>query len=378
MSTTKNRLLYLFAALLVLLTATQCAQPTPAPVPTPQVVEKVVEKVVTQEVPKEVVVTKEVPKEVVVTQEVKVQPDLVTIRTNWLYSGIHAWLFYGREKGYFREQNIELDIREGNGSGNVVRTVINKGDDFALVSIGNPIISTAQGAPLKIIYTWIGAFNWGFMCRPESGIKVPKDLEGKIIVSSPGNAGLNYYPLYVKMAGLDPAKMQPLTLVDAGAMVSTVLTGKADCELGGYADHVPLWEQEGIEPVVLRLEDAGTWGPSTAAITHQDMIDQKPDLVKRMVAAMFKSQIECEKDVEACVASLITAYPSKDQKAELRALNLTLPDWLGPNQGCVGQIVPANWQAALDLIKSTPDSAIKDDTRPVEAFYDAQFVPACP
>ncbi len=35
----------------------------------------------------------------------------------------------------------------------------------------------------------------------------------------------------------------------------------------------------------------------------------------------------------------------KDKTAELMALNLTLPDWLGPNQKCVGQIVAANWQA---------------------------------
>jgi NitT/TauT family transport system substrate-binding protein len=337
MVTKKNRVLLVLAALLVLVSTAQAQQSPP-----------------------------------------RLEPDYVTIRTNWLFNGIHAWLFYGREKGYFKEQNIVVDIREGNGSGNVVRTVINKGDDFALVSIGNPIISTAQGAPLKIIYTWLGAFNWGYMCRPESGIKVPKDLEGKIIVSSPGNAGLNYHPLYVKMAGLDPAKMQPLTLVDAGAMVSTVLAGKADCELGGYADHLPLWEKEGKKAVLIRLEAAGTWGPSTAAIAHQETITKKPDLTKRMVAALFKSQTECGKNVEACVGSLLTAHPMKDKTAELMALNLTLPDWLGPNQKCVGQIVPANWQAALDLIKSTPDSPMKDDKRKIDEFFDARFTPSCP
>lgn len=332
----------------------------PTVAPQPQVVEKIVEK------------------EVIVTKEVPVQTDYVTIRTNWLFSGIHAWLFYGREQGYFREQGIELDIREGNGSGNVVRAVINKGDDFALVSIGNPIISTVQGAPLKLIYTWIGAFNWGYMCRPESGITAPKDLEGKIIVSSPGNAGLNYHPIYLEMAGLDPAQMQPLTLVDAGAMVSTVLSGKADCELGGYADHLPLWAKEGKEAVLLRLEDVGTWGPSTAAITHQDMINSNPDLVRRMVSALFKSQAECGKNPEACVDALLAAHPSKDKTGELMALELTLPDWIGPNQGCVGQIIEENWQAALDLLKGTPDSAIKDDTRAVGEFYDASFIPPCP
>ena len=133
MVTKKNRVLLVLAALLVLVSTAQAQQSPP-----------------------------------------RLEPDYVTIRTNWLFSGIHAWLFYGREKGYFKEQNIVVDIREGNGSGNVVRTVINKGDDFALVSIGNPIISTAQGAPLKIIYTWLGAFNWGYMCRPESVSRFPR------------------------------------------------------------------------------------------------------------------------------------------------------------------------------------------------------------
>jgi NitT/TauT family transport system substrate-binding protein len=216
------------------------------------------------------------------------------------------------------------------------------------------------------------------MCNQESGVQVPKDLEGKTIVSSPGNAGLNYHPIYIEMAGLDPDKMEPLTLVDAGAMVSTVLSGKADCELGGYADHLPLWAKEGKEAVLLRLEDVGTWGPSTATITHQDMIDQNPDLVKRMAAALVKSQIECGKDPEGCVQALLNAHPQKDLAAETMALELTLPDILGPNQECPGQYVEANWQAALDLLKNTPDSAIKDDTRPIGEFFDPSFLPDCP
>jgi NitT/TauT family transport system substrate-binding protein len=350
-----NRILLLFAALLLVLTAAQCVTPVP------QVIEK------------EVVVTREVEKQVFV------EPDYVTFRTNWLFSGIHAWVFYGREKGFFKEQNIVLDIREGNGSGNVVRTVINKGDDFALVSTGNPIVSIAQGAPIKLIYTWIGAFNWGYLCRPESGVKVAKDLEGKIIVSSPGNAGLNYHPLFIQRAGLDPAKMQDLTLVDAGAMVSTVLAGKADCELGGVADHLPYWIKEGKEPVVIYLEspETGVWGPATGAITHQDMINNNPDLVKRMVAALYKSQVECEKDVEGCVQALLNAHPMKDKDTETLALKISMSTWYGPNQKCLGQFVPENWEAAINLIRNAPESPIKDDTKPVEAFFDASFLPPC-
>ena len=98
----------------------------------------------------------------------------------------------------------------------MVRTVINQSDDFALVSVQPPIISISQGAPIKFLYTWIGGYGWGYLCRPDANVQDVKDLEGKTIVSSPGNAGLAAHPVFVKNAGLDPDKMEELTLVDGG------------------------------------------------------------------------------------------------------------------------------------------------------------------
>lgn len=350
MSIRNKYTLVLLIATLILM-ATACAQPS------------VVER--------EVVVTKEVEKEVLV------EPDYVTLRTNWLFSGIHAWVFYGREKGFFRDENIVVDIREGNGSGNVVRTVINKSDDFALVSNQPPMISISQGSPIKFIYTWIGGFPWGYMCRKEANVQEAKDLEGKIIVSSPGNAGLDAHPVFVDRADLDPDKMQDLTLVDAGAMVSTVLAGKADCELGGMADHVPLWVAEGVEPSIVRMDDYGVGGPATAVITHQDTIDSNPDLVQRMVRVLHKSQMACAEDVDGCVEALLLAHPQMDFDTQKLALEMSIKDWLGPNQECVGQFVKENWQAGYELLKAAPESAIEGD-QPIEEFYTEEFVPPCP
>lgn len=360
MSAKRSRLRLGLVAILVLLIATQCTVP---------VAQQVVEK--------EVVVTKEVEVIREVEKEVFIEPDYVTLRTNWLFSGIHAWLFYGREQGFFRDENIVVDIREGNGSGNVVRTVINQTDDFALVSTQPPIISISQGSPIKFIYTWIGGFNWGYMCHPDSGIADAKDLEGKIIVSSPGNAGLAAHPIFVEKAGLDPDKMQELTLVDGGAMVPTVLTGKADCELGGMADHVPLWIAEGVEPIVIRMDSYGVGGPATGVITHQDMIDNNPDLVARMVRALFRSQMACQEDPEACTQALLNAHPQMEFETQLLSLNMSINDWLGPDQACVGQFVQANWDAGYQLLKDAPDSSIEGDL-PIEDFYIADFVPPCP
>src|SRR5258708_40219729 len=43
--------------------------------------------------------------------------DDVRLRLNWMYYGSHAGFALGKDKGYFHDAGINLDIRSGNGSG---------------------------------------------------------------------------------------------------------------------------------------------------------------------------------------------------------------------------------------------------------------------
>jgi hypothetical protein len=108
------------------------------------------------------------------------------------------------------------------------------------------------------------------------------------------------------------------------------------------------------------------------------MIAENPDLVERMVRAMQKSQLACADDQEACVQALLNAHPQKVKENEMLALELSIGDWLGPNQECPGQFVYDNWAAGLELLKSMPDSPIAEVTKPIEDYIDDRFVPACP
>ncbi|MBM4401496.1 MAG: ABC transporter substrate-binding protein, partial [Crenarchaeota archaeon] len=62
--------------------------------------------------------------------------DKVTLRLNWSYYGIHAAFIYGLEKGLYAEQNIDLTVKQGNGSSNAVKLVANKDSTFAYGSNG--------------------------------------------------------------------------------------------------------------------------------------------------------------------------------------------------------------------------------------------------
>ena len=49
---------------------------------------------------------------------------------NWMYYGSHAGSALGKDKGFYWEQGINLDIRSGNGSGSAHRLVANGDSDF--------------------------------------------------------------------------------------------------------------------------------------------------------------------------------------------------------------------------------------------------------
>src|ERR1700748_3949139 len=74
--------------------------------------------------------------------------DKVRLRLNWMYYGSHAGFAYGKDKGLYEKEGIDLDIRSGNGSGSAHRLVANKDSDFDYGSCASMGTLAAPGAPV--------------------------------------------------------------------------------------------------------------------------------------------------------------------------------------------------------------------------------------
>src|SRR5579872_2179756 len=56
--------------------------------------------------------------------------DKVKLRLGWTYGGMFAPIYLGIDKGYFKDQGIELEVLEGKGTVPSAATVANGTDDF--------------------------------------------------------------------------------------------------------------------------------------------------------------------------------------------------------------------------------------------------------
>ena len=67
---------------------------------------------------------------------------------NWYVYSEHAPFFLGKERGYFEQEGIDLDIQEGRGSGVTVQAVAAGTATFGYVDVPTMIKAAAKGAPV--------------------------------------------------------------------------------------------------------------------------------------------------------------------------------------------------------------------------------------
>lgn len=301
----------------------------------------------------------------------------VTLRTNWLYYGSHAIFFLGIDRGYFQEQGIDLVVKQGNGSANANRLVANKDSTFAYASSATMMNLAAQGAPITSVAVIDAQGAEAVLVRPDSGIKTLKDLEGKKIITTAGSALNTFWPAVMANAGLDPSKIE-LVNVAEGAIVQSYLQNLAPAMLGGIDDKpAEIRANGGEQPIIFPYTDYGIYQPGYSIVTHKDLVEQNPDLVRRFVAATLRSVAAARDDPDAAINSLINWQASvEDQRQQAReVLDVTISILMSPNnkEGTLGTHVAKDWETALELLKTYRE--LKTDMKAAQ-FYTNAFLPA--
>jgi NitT/TauT family transport system substrate-binding protein len=305
--------------------------------------------------------------------------DDVRLRLNWMYYGSHAGFALGKDRGYYNEEGIDLDIRSGNGSSSAHRLVANGDSLFAYGSCAAMVSLAAQGAPLVSVGVIDAMGTEAILVRPDAGVKSIEDLKGKKLLTT-ANAGVNtFFPLVLKNAGVSESDIN-LTVVPDGALVSAYLQGTGDAVgiLGGLDDKpAEIQANGGDEPVAFPYSDYGVNQVGYCISTHEDTVKNNPELVKRFVAATVKAYKEAEADPDAAsMADIVGGSMASDEgKAQSRAvLDVTLGILYSSanDDQVLGMNVPADWEDMLALMKTYNE--LETEKTAVD-FYTNDFLP---
>jgi NitT/TauT family transport system substrate-binding protein len=212
----------------------------------------------------------------------------ISVRMDWVTSAYHAPFYVGVKNGYFKEQGLDVTVHPGNGSANVTQAIGHGNGDFASVDGGTMMQLVAKGLPVKCVLGYFQRNPNGVIYAKRSGIRKPKDLIGKTVAISNGDAPSALLPAFAKATGLDLSKVNIVNTSPA-AKNAAVIAGKADADITFTFQGVPIIEAGGVPAASLDYADYGVNVPGLCVIARNDYIKAHPGIVKKFVTATQKS-----------------------------------------------------------------------------------------
>jgi NitT/TauT family transport system substrate-binding protein len=252
--------------------------------------------------------------------------DKVTLMLNWYVYGEHAPFYYGKEKGFYAADGIDLDIQEGRGSAVTVQAVTAKTANFGYVDVPTMIKAAAKGAPVISVGVLLQTSPMSAMGFAEKNIRKPEDIKGKTVAVTPGDSMSQIWPLFLKKTGLREGDFNVVS-GDAQTKLNAVINGQADLLLGYVMDQsMKIKDATRKQVYPIRFSDYDVNLVSSGIVANAEWVKANEDLVRRFMSATTKAVEAAEKAPGEAAQSILDALPKGGKIDTLtEGFQLTIP-----------------------------------------------------
>jgi len=279
----------------------------------------------------------------------------VTLILDFTPNAVHAGIYRALAEGWYRRENIELQVIEPSETSDTLRLIDAGRADFGLADGSDVAAEIAHGGDGEAVMAIAQQPLGGLIARASEHLRSPAALQG-------GTVGITGVPsdsavldTEVRAAGGDPAKVRVVNVGFNGAQA--LRGGQIDAFTGFWpADGVQLQVSgEGI--TTFKLND---WGgppyPGLVAFTTRHLITAQPALVRDFVAATVRGYEATLRDPGASLEDLERANRGLEPRFTAASLQAYLPLFDAGGRVPFGTLQPAHiaalsrWMVAHRLI----------------------------
>ena len=216
--------------------------------------------------------------------------DKFPFRLNWTLYGEHAPFFVARDKGFYAQEGLEVEIQEGSGSTTVAQLVAASNSPVAYVDAATMMRGVTNGMPIKAVGVTLQQSPMAFIYRADAARPTKlSEIKGSRIALTAGDASLTIFTAFMGKVGMKLDDVQMITVANPQGKEQAVLNKQADALLGYFMDQGPRMQlQTGVKMGWTRLYDlGGVTTLSSAVIANNNWLKdaKNQDMMRRFLRA---------------------------------------------------------------------------------------------
>lgn len=306
--------------------------------------------------------------------------DKVNLTLNFTPYGLHFGPVVASERGLYKAAGLEVQIHRGYGSGESVKRTALGSTEFAMADATSVVFGRDKGLAVKQIATILDRSSDAVYFRKGAGIKSPKDLEGKTFAVMAGEVHLPLFPLFAKNSGFDPEKVK-FVYMDSPAKIPSLLTGKVDAMMT-FATEEPNIQSAAAKTQSnwdkFAFSDFGIDNYSIGIIASDEMLKNKPDLVRRFLNATMAGYALAVEDPEAAATDFVRVFPETSREIVLGQWKVVMKHFLTPvaKEKGLGYMTDKKMEQTIELIRTY--AKIKPEIKAADVFTMEFLEPRAP
>ncbi|EKE69222.1 ABC transporter substrate-binding protein [Gallaecimonas xiamenensis] len=282
--------------------------------------------------------------------------DPITLQLRWHHQPQFAGYYVALHKGFYKDEGLDVAIREGNANR---FPVIEVQEGRAQFGVGNMEVLSfwAEGYPFVALAAIYQHSPSVLVARTDKGIKTVRDLVGHKVMFFPGGLDPEIIAMLNK-AGISP---EQLSRVDTSTDIQDFISGKVDA-FNAYLTNEPYQlDKLGLPYLILDPRSLGMDFYSDILFTNQDYLKAHPDQVAAFRRASLRGWAYALDHPQETLDLINQHYSIGKSQGHMRFELDTARQLIMPDLVSIGHMNPRRWRLIADELAAIGQIPKVDD-----------------